>query len=90
MARLWANLILKVNRAQLRKRKVRKFKDMLSFDPTSGSPRYREVPKEELEQIKAEIRKEASMEIRREILRYVWAALAALLILLLFKACFGL
>ena len=81
MARLWANYILKVNRAQLKKRKVRKFKDMVTVDSTKEGVRFKEVSEEELSRIKAEIRQEATKEIWLGYLRSAFAFLGTLLII---------
>ena len=80
MPRLWANLILKVNRAQLKKRKIRKFKDMLSEASYGSEAKFKKISPDELKKIKSQIRKEASEEYRNEIIRYLFALIATILI----------
>ena len=81
MPRLWANLILKVNRAQLKKRKIRKFKDMLGGASYGSEAEFKKISPDELKNIKSQIRKEASEEYRNEIIRYLFALIATILII---------
>ena len=60
----YSAIISRYNRNLLPKRTIRKYRDMLREHPDVPDSGYKEVSPEELERIKAEIRKEAVQEYR--------------------------
>ena len=53
------------NLSQIRKRKIREFKDVLTDSSSDQPPRFKEIPSEELKKIKDRIRKESAHEYRQ-------------------------
>lgn len=53
------------NRSQIKKRKIREFKDLLS-DGKGNPTKFQKISQEELKKIKDRIRKDAAKEYRKE------------------------
>lgn len=81
MARLWANAILKLNRAQLQKRKIRTLKDLMRERYYEYQVAHKEVSPEVMARIKAKIREQARKEARKRVWIYFWAFLVTLVLL---------
>ncbi len=67
MPRLWANNILKVNRSQLQKRKIRKLRDMLESDFKNNELVFPEISTKDLEEVKSRIREQAKKDFKKRI-----------------------
>ncbi|RKN80152.1 MULTISPECIES: hypothetical protein [Ulvibacterium] len=76
------------NLSQVKRRKIREFKDVLTNSSGDNPPRFRDIPPEELKKIKDRIRKEAAIENRQEIRKRLLAFAGAIFFIwLLIKAC---
>ena len=81
MARLWANAILKVNRALLKKRKVRKLKDLLTENSGKTKTNFKQVSPAELEKIKSKIRERAKGHVFKEVKLYLYSLIVLIFLI---------
>ena len=81
MPRLWANLILKFNRSQLQKRKVRTLKDMLDASFKEEGLEFKKVSAKELESIKQKIRIQARQDAKKAVMISILSCILALILL---------
>ncbi len=85
-----AILSLKQNRALLKKRPIRELKDLIYQKSGKSELEFKKISPQELEKIKDEIRKEAQVHARNQVILYVLSAILTgaiiYLIYLLFSA----
>lgn len=84
-----AILSLKQNRALLKKRNVRELKNLLREKSGKTKLEFKKVTAEELEKIKNEIRKEARIHARNQIILYLVSFFCTIIIIYLIYLLFS-
>ena len=86
MSGFYAGIMSRFNYAQLQKRKVREYKDVLKERRGNPDGKFIELDHTTLKAIKERIRKEAKKEFKKLVILYVYAGIATAIFIWILSA----